>query len=125
MKGVFKCAKEDDERRHGSVKSSSLGMQPCTPKKYSRRLIHLNLGDAPVHPLLHQQLSVCPSLHYIFITSCVMCYAWSVTLFTFLRFVFALFAVVTSQTPDFFCVGKKHALLELELLIGFACLFFL
>src|ERR1044072_5849739 len=32
------------------------------------------LGDAPVHPLLHQQSSVRPSLHYIFITSCVMCY---------------------------------------------------
>src|SRR3954471_18973302 len=83
------------------------------------------LGDAPVHPLLHQQLSVRPLLHYIFITSCVMCYAWSVSLFTFLRFVFALFDVVTSYTQPFFCVGEKHAPIELELLIGFACLFFL
>src|SRR4051812_49724501 len=31
------------------------------------------LEDAPVHPLLHQQSSVRPSSHYIFITSCVMC----------------------------------------------------
>src|ERR1041385_838020 len=38
------------------------------------------LGDAPMHPLLHQQSSVHPPSHYIFITSCVMCYAWSVSL---------------------------------------------
>ena len=41
------------------------------------------LGDAPMHPVLHQQSSVRPSPRYIFITSSVMCYAWSVTLFTF------------------------------------------
>ena len=46
------------------------------------------LGDAPVHPLLHQQSSVRPSPHYIFINSYDMCYAWSVSLFTFQ---FALF----------------------------------
>ena len=43
-----------------------------------------NLGDAPVHPLLHKQSSVRPSPCYIFITSYVMCYTWSVPLFTFL-----------------------------------------
>src|SRR3954465_9056306 len=123
MKGVFKDAMGDDERRSWSVKRSSLGMPISTPNKYTRRLKRLSLGMPPVHPLLHQQLSVRPSLHYIFITSCVMCYAWSVSLFTFLRFVFAFFAVVTSYTPSFFCVGEKHALLELERLIGFACLF--
>src|SRR3954463_3309822 len=32
------------------------------------------LGDAPVHPLLHRQSLVRPSLHNILITSCVMCY---------------------------------------------------
>src|ERR1044072_3634576 len=96
MKGVFKCAMEDDERRSWSVKHSSLGMPMCTPNKYSRRLKRLSLGIPPVDPLLHQKLSVRPSLYYIFITSCVMCYPWSVSLFTFLRFVFALFVVVTS-----------------------------
>src|SRR3954463_12097832 len=84
MKGVFKCAMEDDERRSWSVKRSSLGMPMCTPNKYSRRLKHLSLGMPPVHPLLHQQLSVHLSLHYIFIASCVVCYTWSVSLFTFL-----------------------------------------
>src|SRR3954466_6944648 len=36
---------------------------------------------------------------------------------------FAFFAIVTSQTPSFFCVGEKHDPLKLEHLIGFACLF--
>src|SRR4051812_9084158 len=44
MNGVFKCVKEDDERRSGSVKRSSLGMPPCNPKKYSRILKRLSLG---------------------------------------------------------------------------------
>src|ERR1043165_10158700 len=84
MKGVFKCAVEGDERRFRSVKRSSLGMPKCTPNKYSRRLKHLSLGMPLMHPLLHPQSSVFLSLHYIFITSCVMCFAWSVSLFTFL-----------------------------------------
>src|SRR4051812_6836898 len=42
------------------------------------------LGDAPVHPLLHQQSSVCPSFHYIFITSCVMCCSCSVFALSFM-----------------------------------------
>ena len=54
-----------------------LGMPMCTHNKYSRRLKRLILGMPLMHPLLHQQSSVCPSLHYIFITSCVMCYAWA------------------------------------------------
>ena len=84
MKRVFKCAMEGDERRFRSVKRSSLGMPKCTPNKYSRRLKHPRLGMPPMHSLLHQQSSVCLSLHYIFIASCVMCFAWSVSLFTFL-----------------------------------------
>src|SRR3954468_4852594 len=123
MKGVFKCAKEDDERRSGSVKRSSLGIPPCTPKKYSRRLKRLSLGMPPLHPLLHQQSSARPSFHYIFITSCVMCFAWSVSLFTFLG-MFCFLCCSNKLDPNLlFCVGEKHAPLELELFIGFACLF--
>src|ERR1041385_735978 len=44
MKGLFKCAREDDERRSRSVKRSSLGMPPYIPNKYSRRLKRLSLG---------------------------------------------------------------------------------
>src|SRR3954468_1999534 len=125
MKGVFKCGMEDDERRSRSVKRSILGMPLCTPNKYSRRIKRLSLGMPPMHPLLHQQSSVCPSLHYIFITSCVMCYAWSVSLFTFLC-LFCFLCCSNKLDPNLlFCVGEKHAPLELELLIGFACLFLL
>src|SRR3954462_5084249 len=125
MKEVFKCAMEGDERRFRSVKRSSLGMPLCTPNKYSRRLKHLSLGMPSMHPLLHQQSSVCLSLHYIFITSCVMCFDWSVSLFTFLG-LFCFLCCSNKLDPNLiFCVGEKHALLELELLIGFACLFLL
>src|SRR3954465_14411853 len=74
------------------------------------------LGDAPMHPLLHQQSSVRPSLHYIFITSCVVCYAWSVSLFTF-RGLFCFVCCINKLDPTYyFCVGEIHAPLELELL---------
>src|ERR1041384_766542 len=72
---------------------------PHAPQEISKDPQASNLGDAPVHPLLHQQSSVRPSLHYIFITSCVMCYAWSVLLFTFLSS-FVLFALVTMSEPN-------------------------
>src|ERR1044071_488195 len=69
-----------------------------------------NLGDAPVHPLLHQQSSVRPSSHYIFITSCVMCYAWSVSLLGFVfKFSLVLLAVHNKLDPILLCVGEKHA----------------
>src|ERR1043165_9845184 len=58
------------------------------------------LGDAPVHPLLHQQSSVRPSLHYIFITSCDMCYAWSVSLFTFSRLFLLCLLITTMSEPN-------------------------
>src|ERR1041384_6329095 len=125
MKGVFKCAMEGDERRFRSVKRSSLGMPMCTPNKNSRRLKRLSLGMPPMHPLLHQQSSVCLSLHYIFIASCVMCFACSVLLFTFLGLFCFLFCSNKLDPNLLFCVGDKHAPLELEILIGFACLFLL
>src|SRR3954470_13221736 len=125
MKGVFKCATKGDERRSWSARRSRLGMPPCTTNEYSRRLKRLSLGMPLVHPLLHQQSSVCPSLHYIFITSCVMCFAWSVSLFTFLG-LFCFICCSNKLDPNLlFCVGEKHAPLELELLIGFACLYLL
>ena len=112
---------EGDERRSRSVKRSSLGIPKCTPNKYSRRLKRLSLGMPPMHPLLHQQSSVCPSLHYIFITSCVMCYAWSVSLFTFQ---FALALLAGHIFWDIIIDWEKHAPLKLEHLIGFSCLSF-
>src|ERR1043165_2955177 len=102
-----------------------LGDAHVHPNKYSRRIKRLSLGMPPMHPLLHQQSSVCPALHYIFITSCVMCYAWSVSLFTFLG-LFCFLCCSNKLDPNLlFCVGEIHASLELELLIEFACLFLL
>src|SRR3954462_6076144 len=97
---------EGDERRFRSVKRSSLGMPMSTPNKYSRRLKRLSLGMSPMHPLLHQQLSVHPSLHYIFITSCIMCYAWSVSLFTFLSF-FCFVCCSNNLDPSFLLYGRE------------------
>src|SRR3954462_6945908 len=61
---------------------------PHAPQEIFKETQASKFGDDPVHPLLHQQLSLRPSFHYIFITSCVMCYAWSVSLFTFSLFAF-------------------------------------
>src|SRR3954470_23889113 len=80
MKGVFKCAREDDKKIQ-ECQTLKLGDAPMHPQEIFKNTQASKLGDAPVHPLLHQQLSVPLSFHYIFITSYVMCYAWSVLLF--------------------------------------------
>src|SRR4051812_26589718 len=68
------------------------------------------IGDSPVHPLLHQQLSVRLSFHYIFITSCVMCYAWSVSLLGFIfLFSLTLLSVHNKLDPVLLYVGEKQA----------------
>src|ERR1043165_8796268 len=98
---------------------------PHAPQEIFKETQAPKLGDAPMHPLFHQQSSVRPSLHYIFITSCVMCYACSVSLFTLLG-LFCFVCRSNKLDPNLlFCVGEIHAPLELELLIGFACLFLL
>ena len=66
-------------------------MPPCTP----RNIQESKLGDAPVHPLFHQRSSVRPSPYYIFITSCVMCYSWSV-----LHLIFRLFCCSQQVGPQ-------------------------
>src|ERR1041384_6518744 len=104
MKGVFKCAMEDDERRFRSVKHSSLGMPMCTPNTYSRRLKRLSLGMPPCIPFFIN--------NYQFVPHC--------TIFL------PLHALCNKLEPNLlFCVGEIHAKLELELLIGFACSFLL
>jgi hypothetical protein len=39
------------------------------------------LGDAPEAPLLHRQKTGHLSTHYIFITSCIMRFSWSISSF--------------------------------------------
>ena len=122
MKGVFKCAMEDDERRSRSVKRSSLGMPVCTPNKYSRILKRLSLGMPPFIPFFINNYHFVPrstiflSLHAL----CAMLGASRSLLFL------GFFFLCCSNKLDpslLFCVGEIHAPLELELLLGFACLF--
>src|SRR4051812_20650131 len=105
MKGVFKCAMDGDERRSWSVKRSSLGMPMCTPNKYSRRLKHLSLRMPTCIPFLinNYQFVLVP---LYFITLCVMSYAWSVSLFTFLSF-FCFVCCSNKLDPNFLLCGRK------------------
>src|SRR3954462_14819098 len=109
MKGVFKCAMEGDERRSWSVKISSLGLPMCTPNKYSRRLKHLCLGCPRASPSSSTIISssLVPLYFYHFM-HCVLCLERLALYFS--RFVFALFAVVTSQTPAYSFVWERYTL---------------
>src|ERR1043165_5842454 len=123
MKGVFKCAMEDDERRSWSVKRSSLGMPMCTPIKYSRRLKRLSLGMPPCIPFFinnHQFVPHCT----IFLSLHALCATLGAS--RSLLFLGLFFFVCCSNKLDpslLFFLGEIHAPLELKLLIGFACLF--
>src|SRR4051812_31812449 len=107
MKGVFKCAKKDDERRSRSVKRSSLGMPPCKPKKYSRRLKRLSLGMPQCIPFSINNYqfvlrsTIYLSLHAFYAILGVSCSL----LFSSLAFL----VVHNKLEPNFLCVGEKHA----------------
>ena len=79
------------------------------------------LGDAPVHPLLYQQSSGCPSPCYIFITSYDMCYAWSIPLFAF-QFVLVFLAVHNKSEPSPPCLGERHTPFHSRTQHRFSCL---
>src|ERR1043165_5484226 len=96
-------------KEDSGVSSAQAWGCPMLPQQIFKETQASKLGDAPVHPLLHQQSSVCPSLHYIFITSCVMCFAWSVSLFTFIG-LFCFVCCSNKLYPNLlFCVGEIHA----------------
>ena len=113
MKGVFKYAMEDDERRFGSVKRSSLGMPPCIPKKYSRRLKLLSLGMPPCIPFFINNYQFIPrctiflSLHAL----CAMLGASCSLLFSFLQLCLLF---ITTQNPAFFVWERNmlHSIVE-------------
>ena len=99
-------------KRFRSVKRSSLGMPPCTPKKYSRRLKRLSLGMPPCIPFSINIISssFVPLYFYHF-----MCYVLCLErlAFSFLfSFSLALLAVHNELEPSFLCVGEKHAPLQ-------------
>ena len=53
MKGVFKCAREDDKKIQ-ECQTLKLGDAPMQPQEIFKETQASKLGDAPVHPLLHQ-----------------------------------------------------------------------
>src|SRR3954464_10316327 len=123
MKGVSKYAKEDDERRSGSVKSSILGMPPCTPKKYPRRLKRLSLGMPPCIPFSinnHQFVL----LHAIFLSLHVLCAMLGASHSLLLVFFLVLIAVHNKLDPSLHCLGEKHAPFHPRTQHRFACLSF-
>src|SRR3954470_8093100 len=122
MKGVFKCAMDDDERRSWSVKRSSLRMAPCTPNKYSRRLKRLSSGCPPCIPFFINNYQFVPRCT-IFLSLHALCAMLGASRSLLFLVSLVLFSVHNKLDPAFFCVGEKHAPLKLEYLIGFSCLF--
>src|SRR3954463_10875962 len=105
MKGVLKCAMEDEERISWSVKLSSLGMPMCTPNKYSRRLKRLSLGMPPCIPFFsnnYQFVLRCT----IFLSLHALCAMLGASRSLFFLVSFALFVVPNKLDPAFFCVGE-------------------
>src|SRR3954465_14340072 len=106
MKGVFKYAMEDDEIRSGRVKISSLGMPPCTPNKYPRRLKRLILQMPPCIPFSinnHQFVL----FHTIFLSLHVLCGILGASCIYFLVCLLFL-AVHKKLDPSLHCLGEKH-----------------
>src|ERR1041385_1966546 len=107
MKRVFKCAMEDDERRFGSVKRSSLGMPPCFSNKYSRRLKILSLGCPRASPSPSTIISSSfVSLYFYHFMRYVLCLERLALSFPFL-FSLALLEIHNKLDPRLPCVGEK------------------
>src|SRR3954464_2853655 len=102
----------------GVSKAQALGCAR-NPQEIFKETQASKLGDAPVHPLLHQQSSVPPFPCYIFITSYVMWYAWSILHLLFSLLNLVLFAGHNKLDPSMPYLGEKHAPLLTRILILF------
>src|SRR4051812_23409417 len=81
---------------------------PCAPQYIFKETQASNLGDAPVHPFFINNHQFVPRS----------------TIFLSLHALFCYVCCSNKSEPNLlFCVGEIHAPFELELLIGFACLF--
>src|SRR3954471_11894001 len=105
MKGVFKCAMEDDERRSCSVKRSSLGMPMCTPNKYSRTLKHLSLGMPPCIPFFINNYQFVPR-STIFLSLHVLCAMLGASR-SLLFLVLLIFFCSNMLDPSFVLCGRE------------------
>src|SRR3954465_12407769 len=107
MEGVFKCAMKDDERRSWSVKSSSLGMPPCIPNKFSRRFKRLSLGMPPCIPFSINNYQFVPRCT-IFLSLHALCAMLRASRSLLFYFYLALLDVHNKLEPKFLFVGEKH-----------------
>ena len=123
MKGVFKYAMEDEERRSRSVKRSSLGMPPCTPKKYSRRLKRLSLEVPPCIPfsINNHEFAL---LHAIFLSIHMLCAMLRASRSLLFSLFLVFLAVHNNLEPSLLCLGEKHAPLHPRTQHRFSCLSF-
>src|SRR3954465_11705618 len=109
MKGGFKCAMEDDERRFRRVKRSSLEMPPCIHNKYSRRLKRLSLGCLRASPSPSTIISSSfVSLYFYHFLRYVLCLERLALRFCF-YFSLDFLAVHNKLDPFLLCVGEEHA----------------
>src|SRR3954462_4052919 len=119
MKGVFKCAREDDKKIQ-ECQALKLGDAPVHPQEIFKKTQASKLGDAPRASPSPSTSSVHLPFHYIFITSCAMCYAWSVLLLVFL-FSFLYLSIMSRNSARFMWVRNTlHFYLEHNM--EFSCL---
>src|SRR3954470_2792516 len=99
-------ATEGDKRRSWSVKRSRLGMPPCTPNNYSRRLKRLSLGMPPCIPFFinnYQFVTRCT----IFLSLHALCAMLGASRSLLFLVSFALLVVSNKLDPSFPLCGRE------------------
>ena len=117
MKGVFKCAREDDKKIQ-ECQALKLGDAPMHTKKYSRRLKRLRLGMPPRIPSsINKHRSV--HLHAIFLSLHMLCAILGASLSLLFSWFQFFFLLITSRNLAYL-VWERHTLHStLEHNIGF------
>src|SRR3954463_14647653 len=120
MKGVFKCAKEDDERNPGVSNTQAWGC-PMNPQEIFKETQESKLGDAPsASPSPSTIISSSFSTLYFYHFICYVLYLERLA-FTFLVYLF-LHAIHNKLDPILHCLGEKHAPLHPRTQHRFSCL---
>ena len=122
MKGVFKCAREDDKKIQ-ECQTLKLGDAPVHPKKYSRRLKRLSLGMPPCIPFsINNYQFVFRSTIFLSLHALCAMLGASCSQFPFFSFLQLCLLFITSQNPAFFVLERNTLHFNLEHNIGFSCL---
>src|SRR3954462_8117417 len=105
-------------KRFRSVNRSSLGMPPCTPKKYSRRLKRLSLGMPPCIPFSIDIISSSPVPLYFYH---FMCYVLCLERLAF-SFLFLFTFAFSNESEASFMWERNTLHFYLEHNMEFSCL---